>query len=1340
MKVNTRTLLLLLLFRTVLSAQIGAPGYLEQHLQESLAKGLVFDIIQDQRDFMWFGTEYGLVRYDGYELRHFQYEPGNPYSLAGNVVTCLLEDDQGKIWVGTLSSGLHRFDPETERFTRFPNDSTSGPSDYRINDLAKDKQGNIWIATEGSGINRWHHERQQFDKLPSISSSSDSSTIRKVRSLHFDKAGRLWAGTQEGLLYWDLPTRQFKSWSTSIELLNVNALSSGPDGSLWIGTRQAELFLLKDQQLETYPLPASFSRETDHTIHKLLSTPDGQLWIGTDDGLIYFDEAHPEGIEYLFSNSGQTFSFFLGKDGIMWLGSNIGVHKIPLKRPKFLRKRITIYQDGDTLTPGVSAVAELNDQLLLIGTFQGVVLFEKSSGRILHDLSRVPGLSYFRRHGITGLWKDQKEGLWIASLTHFDGGFELFHLAPDGIRTDYTDLHIIFQREVIRDIGEDQAGNIWFGMSGGLVRLDPENNDLRIWKNEPGNSRSLPDNHIRRIFFDDQDQLWLGTEGGGLAAYHPETDDFTQFATAHSQVLDIIADQDHSLWIGTQGGLNRLNRHTFDMEIYGQLDGLPDNTVKSLALDGRGKLWIGTKNGFALLDPATVQFRTFNRKDGIQNEEYWEHIKLESKDGRLFFGGAGGFNYFHPDSLTWNTTPPPVVITEFRLFNQLLAPDPASNLLPRAMMFLDKLRLRHQHKVMTFRFTALNYHNSAKNQFAYQLEGFDPDWQYVGDRREVTYTNLDPGNYRFKVKASNDDGVWNEEGVSLEVVVRPPWFASLPAYLLYLTLLLSGFYFLYRFQLNRQLAQAETERLRELDAVKTQLYTNITHEFRTPLTLIRGPVDRALKDHSFSLRRPDLLSIRQNCQRLLHLIRQMLHLNKLEAGAVALSYHYGDIVPVVKYIVELFSSFAQTREVDLSLEAQEVPILLDHDREKLIDILSNLISNAIKFTPAGGQVTVTVSQKVVDKPEVTIRVQDTGKGIPASDLDKIFDRFYQVQRSPDESGEEAFTGGSGIGLALSQKLAELMEGRITVSSKPGRGSVFSLILPVIHRTETVHTSAGFPEIFVPRAANQQEPITELPPQVAAGSPTVLIVEDNADLANFIAAELRTQFQVQICADGTSGADWAIQHIPDLIVSDVLMPGMDGFELTRHLKTNQNTSHIPILLLTAKADLPSRVTGYERGADAYMTKPFDRDELIIRIENLLESRSRLQQYYLEESGLRKNGVDGEDSSPQEHEFLKKVRCLIEKHLDAGDYSIERLAGDLFMSSAQLYRKMIALTGLSPSKFYRNIQINRAKECLMSTELSVSEIAYRCGFNDPAYFSRVFTAELGRPPSAYRDLEQ
>lgn len=1343
MKVSTKTLFILLLLRTSLFAQIGAPGYFEKHLEERLAKGLVFDIIQDQRGFMWFGTEYGLVQYDGYDLRYFQYDPGNPYSLAGNVVTCLLEDEEGLIWVGTLSSGLHRFDPKTERFIRFSNasGSESGPSDYRINDLAQGQDDNIWIATEGGGINRWNAEKQEFDHLLPPGRSADNQPYKKARILHHDKQGKLWAGTQEGLTYWDPGSQKFVLWSPDTSrLVNVNALTTDNDGRLWIGTRQGKLFFIQDDQLEERVLPESFSSENDHTIHTLCVSPGGRLWIGTDDGLIYFDDDYPEGIEHFFQNSGQVFSFFYSESELIWMGSNNGIVKVPLRRPKFHRNRLTISRDGDTLKPGVSAVISLNDQQLLIGSFQGPFLMDKENGRIHRDLSAVPGLSFFDHFGITALWKDQREGIWIASLTHFDGGFELFRLSPDGSREDFSARYALFRREVIRDIGEDQQGNIWFGTGNGLVRYDPKNDSLRIWTNDKSRSKGLPDNHIRRIFFDHNDQLWLGTDGEGLARYHPETDEFTVIKTAHSQVLDIAADTNNVLWLATQGGLNRLDPTTMELSHYSKNDGLPDNTVKSLAFDHKGFLWIGTKNGFARLAPEKREFHTFNREDGIQHEEYWEHIKLQEDNGWLFFGGAGGFNYFNPDNISWNLKPPPVLITEFQLFNQTVYPSPDAGQLSQSISFTDQLKLLHQHKVMTFRYTALNYHNSAKNRFAYQLEGFDQDWQYVGDRREVTYTNLDPGTYRFKVKATNDDGIWNDTGAVMELIVQPPWFASGWAYLLYLLLLSSGLYFLYRFQLNRRLAEAETIRLKELDAIKTQLYTNITHEFRTPLTLIQGPVEKALKDQTFSLKQPDLERIRQNCRRLLHLIRQMLHLNKIEAGAFDLSYTYSDVVPLIKYIVDSFSSFAQTQEVKLHLQVPDTAIEMDHDHKRLIDILSNLISNAIKFTPPGGTVSIEVSSvHTTGSPQLYVHVKDTGIGIQREDLDKVFDRFYQVKRTHSQRTEEVVTSGSGIGLALSKKLSELMEGNLSVKSKPGRGSVFSLSLPIRRTKELLPGPAEMPEIYVPHQAGLLDPEGMIQHNGSREAAKILIVEDNADLANFIAEDLFRQFQVHICTDGVMGLEWATEQIPDLIISDVLMPRMDGYELTKRLKADQRTSHIPIILLTAKTDLSSRVTGFGLGADAYMAKPFNSEELLIRIENLLESRRRLQQHYLKETGYGEALHDSVQASEQEHTFLKKVRSLIEEHLEEGDYSIEKLAGDLFMSSAQLYRKMMALTGLSPSKFYRNIQISRAKECLITTDLSISEIAYCCGFNDPAYFSRVFTAKLGNPPSTFREQE-
>lgn len=1324
-----------------LFSQWADPSYVEQQLQERLAKGLVFDILQDRQGFMWFGTEYGLIRYDGYGLRYFQYEPDNPYSLRGNVVTCLLEDQLGHLWVGTLSSGLHRFEPETERFTRFsgsPN-TQMGPSHYRINDLVEDQDGNIWIATEGGGVNRWNHQRQQFDYYLPIELPLDSFTYKKIRAIHWDKHGQLWAGAQEGLARWDPTTDRFIPWpDESGRLANISTLTSDTDGRLLIGTRTGKVFHLKGNQLTEKMLPASFASKKDHSIHDLLRLPNGSLWIGTDDGFILFNTAHPDGLEYYFSDGGQVFTLSYSRTGLMWLGTNDGIGKLPLKRPKFRPFETAITREGETWAPGVAAVTNLDDQRLLIGTTQGPFLLEKESLHLHRDLTVVPGLQFFDQYCPTAQWKDRQGNLWLATLAYFEGGFELFRLAPDGTRTDFSARYQLFQQDVIRSIGEDPQGNIWFGTSNGLARYAPQSDSLRIWKNNPGDSTSLPDNHVRKIFFDRRGELWLGTNGGGLAQYRPVTDDFLIIRPAHNQVLDIVADTSNILWLATQGGLNRLDPITRELTFYTTEQGLPDNTIKSLAIDEQHKLWIGTKNGFARLDPLTGSFHTFNLQDGIQENEYWDQVTLRDENGRLFFGGAGGFNYFHPDSLSWNQTPPPVLLTGFKLFNQTIAPAQKGGILPRAIGFTNRLVLEHHQKVLTFQYTALNYHNAAKNRFAYQLIGFDPDWQEVGNQREVTYTNLDPGHYVFRVKASNDDGLWNENGVAMELIIRPPWFASWWAYLTYLLLLSSGIYYVYRFQLNRQLAEAEAKRLRELDIIKTQLYTNITHEFRTPLTLIQGPVDKALESPSSTLARTDLEKIRQNCRRLLHLIHQMLHLGKLEAGALSPSYTYADVLPTIKYIIDSFSSFAESQDVALQLHTPAGPILMDHDQEKLIDILSNLVSNGIKFTRSPGTVTIRVTkEQEKDIPSLIIAVEDTGRGIPQAALDKIFDRFYQVKYPHDKSREESVTSGSGIGLALSKKLAELMEGSLSVESTVGKGSTFWLQLPISTTKKDKAATWHFPEIYVPKNTQLMEMPPSDKPASLQESPRLLIVEDNADVAHFVAQNLPKRFQYHICSDGRLGVDWATENIPDLIISDVMMPRMNGYELTKQLKREQKTSHIPIILLTAKADLPSKLTGYERGADAYMAKPFNSRELLIRIDNLLESRRRLQQHYLKASGLEAIETAPLTASPQEHLFLQKVRKLIEEHLEDGDYSIESLAGDLYMSSAQLYRKMMALTGLSPIKFYRSIQIGKAKQLLLETEHSISEIAYQCGFNDPAYFSRVFSAELKENPSSFRE---
>jgi signal transduction histidine kinase/DNA-binding response OmpR family regulator len=696
---------------------------------------------------------------------------------------------------------------------------------------------------------------------------------------------------------------------------------------------------------------------------------------------------------------------------------------------------------------------------------------------------------------------------------------------------------------------------------------------------------------------------------------------------------------------------------------------------------------------------------------------------------------------------------PNVFITDILINNQSISPGDQSAVLHHAIEQTQTITLSYLQDILTLEFSSLDFTAPGQNKYRYQLVGVDDNWVESGTRRTATYLHLPSGKYVFKVQGSNSQGIWSDKMAELQITVLPPWWRSWWAYACYAILLVMGISSYFKFTVNRaqlqsqlNFEQREAKRVKELDTVKTQLYTNITHEFRTPLTVILGIAQQVQQkpDEHFN---KGMDMIIRNGQSLLKLVNEMLDLSKLETGKMTLQLVNGDLINFLRYIVESFHSLAESQGKQLHFLSEMDSFQAQYDAEKMRQIISNLVSNALKFTPQKGNIYISISdEKTVQDEAITqfiIKVKDTGIGIPESQLQHIFDRFYQLDNSATRKTE-----GTGIGLALTKELVKLMEGDITVKSPPtgaNRGTEFTVQLP-LKRLQTIeNTEPVF--IDIAQQKNQQAEAHTIDIGSERGRhelPLILLVEDNADVVAYTASCL-PDYRLAVGKDGMEGFEIATEIIPDLIITDVMMPFMDGFELCRKLRNDEHTSHIPIIMLTAKADIESKMEGLEIGADAYLEKPFNREELLIRIKKLLELRKNLQQFYLKKAGLQTDvssteivAVVAEERAlhKKEDAFVKKVREDIEAHFQDSNFTVEQLCKLVFMSHSQLHRKLEALTGCSPNKFIRIIRLNKAKELLKQPTNSIASIALDCGYNDPGYFARVFKQEFGVTPQEWR----
>ena len=828
------------------------------------------------------------------------------------------------------------------------------------------------------------------------------------------------------------------------------------------------------------------------------------------------------------------------------------------------------------------------------------------------------------------------------------------------------------------------------------------------------------------------------------------------------------------LWVGTKGsGLHRLDTRTKTFTYLNTQNGLPNDVIYGMLNDDEGNLWMSSNKGIIQYDPSNGKIRNFTKADGMQSDEFNTWAYFKSPTGEMLFGGINGLNVFHPNDLKENPVVPKVWITGLIVNNEKINVKDSTGVLQLAIEYTSEITLPFSKNSIALEFAALEFSTPLKNRFRYFLEGAEEPWVHEDIDNKAQYLNLSPGSYTFKVKAANGDGVWNEQPTELKITILSPWYRSGWAYFVYALLMGIGIWQFQKFRENRlrlklQVAQEQKEaaRLKELDEFKSRLYTNITHEFRTPLTIISGMTEQIRKAPSQWLEKGTDM-IKQNTQSLLNLVNQILELRKLDAKELRVNMVHGDIVQYLRYLTETYQSYAKGKNLELHFLSAQPSIMMDYDSDKILRIISNLLSNAIKYTPAGGNIYFHIDKKTENENlMLQLRVEDTGIGIPESELPFVFDRFYQVTDSMIRKGELARpngggpdrlrgSGGTGIGLALTQELVKLLKGKISVTSHVGvglpgekTGTTFLVQLPITKESEIQVGDTQTPpfpkEEHLP--TDHTRPLTltndsaftssEIESETIKNSslPTLLIIEDNPDVTQYLIACLQESYQLLTTQNGQEGIDRAIEQVPDLIISDVMMPVKNGYEVCATLKEDERTSHIPIILLTAKADLDSKISGLKKGADAYLTKPFESKELLAQLENLWLLRKKLQERY---SQLPSTTFDSAGiGTPLEDQFIQKIKNIIHENIDDESFGIQHLCRALAMSRTQVHNKIKALTGKSTSLLIRSIRLQKAKELLETTDLTVSQIAYEVGFKYPAHFSNYFLEEFGEPPSRTR----
>ncbi len=1323
---------------------------------QGLSQGMVFDLLQDAEGFIWAATKNGLNRYDGYGFKVFSNDPYNLHSLSSNTIVELFEDSKGRIWAGTEDAGLNIYNKKTGKFYRIVHQASvpGSLSGNRIRCIEELPDGRMLVSSDGAGLNVIQLTDAFFDRNAApVITRLTLPNAAQVYGMGRDKIGRTWIGGMDGSIYQYNPLRNSFAQLTGGQLYNNGYLTQ--DSSILINNN---LFLFDGKDVyalfDTNKTPAG----------NIVFRPREKLWENHHRELYFYDVSKWEPGKDLKWNlqlperTRIIYPFITDRSGILWSGSvGYGLRKFNTGGNKFSAQ-----------LPGYSV------RWIVPVTANDIFVGDYAYGwrRLRNDsIEKTPFTKISSVTEIDNFIISKKGDYWIKSDNK---GY--FNYNPSAEKLfSFQQINKDQGRGDKQPMLEDSKGNIWFPNLGGhFIRLNTVTGKIDSFSiNTNAAKPVLPKAICTALYEDVNGVYWIGTQEGFAKVVFNEAKNTSPLITwyynnSHTRnslnyshvscFLDDPLQPATYLWICTKGGgLNRLNKKTGDFFHLRTKDGLPHDVVYGILADDARNIWGSTNNGiFCLLanaksDSSHWTFRNFTKAYGLQDDEFNTGAYAKLPGGKLAFGGVNGLNVFNPKEILATDFTPNVFITNIMINNSPVVAGDTTGILPNNIEGTKSITLNYLQDILTLEFSSLDFTAPLQNRYRYQLVGIDKSWVESGTRRTATYLHLPSGTYSFKVQGSNSQGIWSNQIAGLKITVLPPWWRTWWAYGIYLLLFAFGIRAYFRFWVNRAKLRAqlnfehlEAKRMKELDTLKTQLYTNITHEFRTPLTVILGMTQQLMNKPGENFTNSMNMIIR-NGQNLLNLVNEMLDLSKLEAGKMTMQSVNGDIINFLRYVVESFHSLAESNQKGVHFLTELDSLHVAYDPEKIRQIVANLLSNALKFTPEKGNIYINVSinlaQDETTNLALIIKVKDTGTGIPEDQLHHIFDRFYQLDNSHTRKAE-----GTGIGLALTKELVKLMGGEISVKSPPAganKGSEFTVMLPM-KKVVALEAAGANPEVlekFQQKLNTDINRLTISNEKQNNSKPLILLVEDNADVVAYTATCL-SDYRLAVGKDGREGFDIATKTIPDLIITDVMMPFVDGFELCERLRNDEHTSHIPIVMLTAKADMESKIEGLQKGADEYLQKPFHKEELLVRIKKLLELRNKLQQYYLKKLGMdnpEPYAIVTETLAGQnkiEDVFVKKIRVVIEANLTDADFSVEQLCKLVFISHSQLHRKLEAVTGLSPNRFIRIVRMNKAKELLKDPANSIGSIAVDCGYNDPGYFARVFKQDYKVTPQEWR----
>ncbi len=1326
--------------------------------ENGLSNSTVETLFQDKRGFIWIGTRDGLNRYDGHQVIVYKHQAGDSNSICDNYINAIAEDAHQQLWIGTMN-GISRFTPALNKFLHFK------LSHNHISAILVDQRQRKWAASFGGGIFHFDENSQTWKEIPSFRSNG-SSRETHLYILYEDSKQNLWAGGDSGLFLYN-EARQCFEQVTEVSLANTSNLTlkditEDKSGNLLLATENSGLLVYNAQfrqlqQFAHHPLqPNSIS---SNMVRSLLVTKNGDVWTGTvNGGLDYFEphKLHFYNYQYQPENPGslsqRTVSALLEDvQGNIWIGTHRG--GVNLYMPGAQKFKLFRQQpDKNSLSYNdVKAFCEDKQGNIWIGTDGGGLnKFNKQTQSFQHFKFDPFLKNSLGSNEVISITEDSDGKLWVGT---WGGGLCL--LNSNG--KDFTR----FQGPAyIQKVFEDSKGQIWVATYyDGLHQFDKNTGKFfRINRSSSGKTRIIG-NNIISIAEDPSGNLWFGTDDGGLNRLDAVTSEYTQYFNQEEKNPDIrvlMIDNKGDVWVG-QSGLYKLNKQQNKFLKVAADSELSNLFIKGIVEDNHGYFWISSSDGIIRLNPATSEFRKYNIVDGLQGPEFEAGAYLRTRDGEVYFGGINGFNCFYPNEISNNNFIPPVYLTEFAIGKHSIHGNPLQPNLKKDISVAETIHLSWKEATFSIGFTALNFTSAENNQYVYKLEGWDRDWINAGAERKVTYTNVSPGTYTFYVKASNNDGLWNEEGRQITVIIKPPFYQTWWFKLLVIAIIATAVYYFIQFKKRIQLERFRESQRQQMHEMQLQFFTNISHEFRTPLSLIIGPAEKLVKDHPDSPLFSSFQVIQRNAHRLLQLINELMDFRKAESGALKLQVMRGSVPHFIDEIAQEFSEIAVRKNIKFIINTENLPKETWFDRQVLEKIIINLLSNSFKYTTPNGEIHLETFTKLQHfKPSfenelkfefnsnqsefLYFRVADNGVGISKESIKHLFERYYRVS--------DAHMG-SGIGLAFVKTLTQLHKGNIWVYSQRNKGTELIIGIPVgqsaytqeekwtpVPQQQTSLQSLQDNRVNGLHADSFNTEVRSIPDNLQK-LPIILLADDHEELRGFLKESLEGEFTVAEANNGEVALNFAKEYYPDIVISDIMMPVMDGIRFCTELKNNPDISHIPFILLTAKTSMESQLEGAGSGADFYFSKPINTELLLQTVRNILHQKQKLRERYRRDQHAEVRELAHHQ---RDQEFLDQLIGIIDKNLNSLELDIDFLCTQVGMSRTKLYHKVKSITGQSIGDFIRSMRLKKAAQLMSETDSSLADIMYAVGIQTQSYFSKAFKAEFGKTPTQFlKELE-